>query len=241
MPKLTYFDIGGRAEFARQAFAIAGVAFEDNRCSFAEFAEMKAAGKFEFGSVPVLELDDGTSLSQSMPILRYVCKQFGGDKIQQNGDALAEWNADSLVAYWTDDFIGKNLPPTFFQTYVFPPNASTAERDAEYEKVLAKVPDALAKMEARFAKVDTKFLLGDKPSSFDIVIGASFSSHWQIADDDKMTVFKNGFQAILGNGSYPKTKAFSDNYKALLTDYLAARKLLVSENILNSIFKKTNT
>ena len=135
---------------------------------------------------------------------------------------MAEWNADSLVAFWSDDFVGKKFSPLIFK-YVFNPNADAAERDAEFEKVLVDVPDVLAKMEARFAKVDTKFLLGDKPSSFDIQLGVSFSSMYQEKDDDKMLVWKNGFKALLENGSYPKTKAFSDNYRALLTDYLAAR------------------
>ena len=137
MPKLSYFEFYGKAEASRQAFAIAGVAFEDHRIPMggSGHADMKAAGKCEFGSLPVLELEDGTLLSQSMPILRYVCKTWGGDKIQQDGDAMAEWNADSLVAFWGEDFIGKNISPLFFK-YVFNPNADAAERDAEFEKVL---------------------------------------------------------------------------------------------------------
>ena len=78
-------------------------------------------------------------------------------------------------------------------------------------------------MEARFAKVDTKFLLGDKPSAFDIQIGTYITANYQEKDDDKLLVWKNGFKALLENGSYPKTRAFVDNYRALLADYLAAR------------------
>ena len=111
MPKLSYFEFYGKAEASRQAFTIAGVAFEDIRVSGDAWKELKASGNLEFGSVPMLELDDGTRLSQSMPILRYICKAFGGDKITQGGDALAEWNADSLVAFWNDDFIGKIIEP----------------------------------------------------------------------------------------------------------------------------------
>ena len=40
--KLTYFDFhGGRAEPARLAMAIGGIAFEDHRFSFPEFAEVR--------------------------------------------------------------------------------------------------------------------------------------------------------------------------------------------------------
>ena len=154
MPKLYYFDLYGRAEATRHAFTLAGVAFEDIRVSGDSWKELKESGKCEFGSVPMLELDDGTRLSQSLPILRYVVKAYGGDKIIQGGDALAEWNADSLFAYWREDFIDKKFAPLIFK-YVFNPNADAAERDAEFEKIIAEVPDVLAKMEARFAKVDT--------------------------------------------------------------------------------------
>jgi len=167
MPKLSYFDLYGRAEATRQAFTIAGAEFEDNRIGGEKWAELKASGKCEFGSMPILELDDGTTiLSQSMPILRYVCKVYGGDKLCQSGDALAEWNADSLVAYWSDDFIAKKAPLLF--KYIFNPAADVAERDAEFAKVVEEMPAVFDKMEPRFAKVDTKFLLGDKPSHFDI-------------------------------------------------------------------------
>ena len=132
MPKLSYFDLYGRAEASRQAFTLAGVAFEDNRVAGESWMALKNSGKCEFGSVPLLELDDGTCLSQSMPILRYIIKTWGGDKIQQgSSDALAEWNADSLVAYWSEDFVGKKFGPLIFK-YVFNPNADAAERDAEW-------------------------------------------------------------------------------------------------------------
>jgi hypothetical protein len=79
-------------------------------------------------------------------------------------------------------------------------------------------------MEARFAKVNTKFLLGDKPSHYDILIGSSMTYFYQDNGDDcKMLLLKNGVKALLENGSYPKTKAFSDNYRAYIADYLAAR------------------
>ena len=50
--KLTYFDIhGGRAEPARLALHMAGIAFEDNRITYAEFAEVRKSTPF--GQVPV--------------------------------------------------------------------------------------------------------------------------------------------------------------------------------------------
>lgn len=73
--KLTYFDIdGGRAEPIRIAFHVAGIDFEDDRISFAEFGEMRQYTRFN--SVPVLEMD-GAAVTQSNAIARYVGKMAG--------------------------------------------------------------------------------------------------------------------------------------------------------------------
>ena len=70
--KLTYFDFhGGRAEPARLAMHIGGIAFEDHRFTFAEFAEVRKATPF--GQVPTLHVD-GAMVTQSDAITRYVGK-----------------------------------------------------------------------------------------------------------------------------------------------------------------------
>jgi len=73
--KLTYFDIhGGRAEPARLAMYIGGVAFEDDRISFQQFGANRASYPFERG--PQLQID-GVALSQCNSINRYVGKLAG--------------------------------------------------------------------------------------------------------------------------------------------------------------------
>lgn len=73
--KLTYFDIdGGRAEPIRIAFHAAGIDFDDDRISFADFGEMRRYTRFS--SVPVLEMD-GAAVTQSNAIARYVGKMAG--------------------------------------------------------------------------------------------------------------------------------------------------------------------
>lgn len=73
--KLTYFDIyGGRGEPARLAFHIGGVAFEDYRFAFSEFAEVSKSTPF--GQVPVLHVD-GVLVTQSDAITRYAGKLSG--------------------------------------------------------------------------------------------------------------------------------------------------------------------
>jgi glutathione S-transferase len=73
--KLTYFDFhGGRAEPARLAMAIGGIAFEDHRFTFPEFAEVRKTTPF--GQVPTLHVD-GVQVTQCDAINRYVGKLAG--------------------------------------------------------------------------------------------------------------------------------------------------------------------
>jgi glutathione S-transferase len=73
--KLTYFDFqGGRAEPARLALHIGGIAFEDSRFGFADFAEVRKATPF--GQVPTLHVD-GVLVTQSDAITRYAGKLAG--------------------------------------------------------------------------------------------------------------------------------------------------------------------
>jgi prostaglandin-H2 D-isomerase / glutathione transferase len=73
--KLTYIDVHrGRAEPARLAMHIGGIAFEDYRFAYPQFPEVRKTTPF--GQVPVLEVD-GVMVTQSDAILRYVGKLAG--------------------------------------------------------------------------------------------------------------------------------------------------------------------
>lgn len=58
IPKLIYFELGGRGEQIRIACAVAGLKYIDERVSFAEFGKRKAAGEFPSGAIPVW-IEDG--------------------------------------------------------------------------------------------------------------------------------------------------------------------------------------
>ena len=72
---LTYFDMhGGRAEAARLALHIGGIAFEDKRFAFADFAEVRKTTPLN--QVPTLHVD-GVQVTQSDAITRYAGKLSG--------------------------------------------------------------------------------------------------------------------------------------------------------------------
>jgi glutathione S-transferase len=77
MAKFTYFDVAGRALPCRVALfnAFGKDGWTDERLSFAEFGEKKAAGAFPLGSLPTLTLADGRQLCQSMAITVWAGKQ----------------------------------------------------------------------------------------------------------------------------------------------------------------------
>ena len=73
--KLTYFDFdGGRGEPIRIALHVAGIEFEDNRLSFAEFTEQRPG--FRFNALPELDIN-GVVVSQSNALSRYAGKLAG--------------------------------------------------------------------------------------------------------------------------------------------------------------------
>ena len=74
--KLYYFNGRGAAEVIRLVFAQAGVEYEDVRLTWdgSQWAEFKP--KTPYGVMPVLDID-GKVVGGSMPITRYLARQFG--------------------------------------------------------------------------------------------------------------------------------------------------------------------
>ncbi|KNC78067.1 hypothetical protein SARC_09488 [Sphaeroforma arctica JP610] len=70
--KLTYFDIKGRGEPIRIAFAYGDVPYEDKRVSYKDWPSIKSTTPL--GKVPFLEVD-GTVYTQGFAILRYAGKK----------------------------------------------------------------------------------------------------------------------------------------------------------------------
>ena len=97
--KLYYFNSRGNAEVVRLVFAQAGVEYEDIRLTSEQWAEFKP--KTPYGFVPVLDID-GKLIGGSMPIARYLARQFGLAGEDDMARLILESAEDAI-----DDFKGK--------------------------------------------------------------------------------------------------------------------------------------
>jgi prostaglandin-H2 D-isomerase / glutathione transferase len=105
--KITYFDFSGRAEPARLAMHIGGIAFDDHRFGFADFPEVRKTTPF--GQVPTIHVD-GVQITQSDAITRYVGKLAG----LYPADAYQALLCDEVLSVVEDATI--RLVPTFWMT-----------------------------------------------------------------------------------------------------------------------------
>ncbi|GAB5037747.1 glutathione s-transferase [Nannochloropsis oceanica] len=104
-PKLVYFDIKGRGEPIRLAFAVGGIPFDDERISGADFAKAKGEGAYPFGQLPVLMVE-GKTISQSQALLRYAGKKAG---LYPKDDDLKALLIDEIVGA-VEDVIAATVP-----------------------------------------------------------------------------------------------------------------------------------
>ena len=163
-PKLTliYFDSGfWRAEMCRLALHIGGVEFADRRCTREEFRAGKLAGEWPFGSVPVLLVDDGASvtrIAQSPSIARY-CGKLAG-----------LYPTDYLAAALVDQVLDSANDCTA--------TLSTSMRETDMVKRLemrkdlasATLPTWLGYYEALLEKTDGPFFAGETLTVADLCI-----------------------------------------------------------------------
>ncbi|XP_070545241.1 hematopoietic prostaglandin D synthase-like [Ptychodera flava] len=94
--KLHYFDGRGRGEGCRLIFAAAGVDYEDIRIDEDnEWPAEKSTGKYVFGQVPCLDVDD-VRITQSRAIARYLATQFGMMGSSAMDNAKIDMIADTM-------------------------------------------------------------------------------------------------------------------------------------------------
>jgi len=95
--KLTYFGLPGRAEAIRATLVVAQEEFDDVRIAFAQWPELKP--KTRWGSLPMLELEDGTLICQARNILRYIGRMTGYYPFH---DPQRACKVDEILDVWED-------------------------------------------------------------------------------------------------------------------------------------------
>jgi glutathione S-transferase len=153
--KLTYFDFhGGRGEPARLALAMAGIPFEDDRVTFADWPRRKQ--ETPYGAVPLLEVD-GKILAQSNAINRYVGKLAGLYPTDPWEAALCDETMEAV-----EDITNK-IAATMF----LPDEQKKSER-----KVLAEgpIPFFLTALGRRLEQHGGRYFAGDRVSVADLKV-----------------------------------------------------------------------
>src|SRR5262245_17984348 len=154
-PKLTSFDFhGGRGEVARLAFELGGVAFEDDRVSFAAWRERKP--QTPYGALPVLEVD-GRTVAQSNAINRYVGKLVGLYPNDPWQAALCDEVMDAV------EDIGEKIAATF--------NLPDVEKKAAREALAAgPLSIFLSRMQDRLVAAGGRYFADHRPTVADLKV-----------------------------------------------------------------------
>lgn len=100
LPKLQYFDIEAAAEKVRLAFAVCGVAFDDERVQFKDWGALKPSTPY--GQLPVLTMG-GMTVSQSGAMCRYICsKHDPSGTLYPTSDALKLLQVEEMIGLFED-------------------------------------------------------------------------------------------------------------------------------------------
>ena len=203
--KLYYFDIYGRAESIRFLLSAAHVAFEDVKITGEQLAELKAAGKLEFGQVPMFETADGKQLVQSWAILRFLGRTHG----YYPEDCETAWRVDSTIDAVED----------FFTTYF----KACFEKDEEKKKTFTEnyikwLPGWLTAIEKRLAgNSNPNFIVGDKLTIADFALAAV---GFNVLLNEASPLYSQTLELIL---PHEALKAYATNQREIFKEHLAAR------------------
>lgn len=176
--KLTYFNIAGAAEKVRLAFHLNGIPFEDERLSFDEWKVRKPTTKF--GQVPMLTLEDGSEMAQSVAMMQYIGR-LNPSSGSYPTDPLAAMRVDEMIGL-AQDFDKTILPslylaimPTAFgfdADYPKTPEGQARIKAVREDFVANKLPTLLSFI-VRALEQTGAFLCGDKPTIADCYVFAN--------------------------------------------------------------------
>ena len=207
--KLIYFQLYGRAEPIRMMLTHAMADWEDFHVGekTIPWPELKMKMPYPH-QLPVLELADGTQLTQSTAIARFVARKFG----YYPEDALLAARCDEFIdnTYNEDKVFAKVLKPLFAP--------EEAKEQAVKECFEEALPEFMKRVEP-FLK-DEGFLFGDKPTMPDFFM-ASF--YFSVMDNPRTKFGVEDGQWAKFREANPKLVAFAARFKAEMGDYIDKR------------------
>ncbi|CAI5441894.1 unnamed protein product [Caenorhabditis angaria] len=169
---LTYFEVRGYAEAARQVFHLAGVEFEDRRVTHDQWnAEIKEGTTL--GKLPILQVD-GFEIPQSQAITRYLARKFGFAGKTPEEQAWVDAIADQFK-----DFAGP------FREYIVAERLGKPTEEVARIRAEVSVPAVesfVALLTNILSKSKSGFLVGDNVTFADLILA-----------DILVTLQKNGF------------------------------------------------
>jgi len=206
--KLYYFDLYGKAECIRMTLHKAKVQYEDVRVTGDSWKKLKASDKCMFGQVPLLELNDGTCLSQTDAILEYL----GTVHNLKGADPLSTYKGARAKEYLCNDFLGNvKLGPIIFS----PPGD---ERTGGIKNLAEVEVPKCFEMIVKCLSDDKKFLCGDSTTIYDFqVAGFLFNLILNPTSNDPEVWAK------VWETAPDRLKKYADDFKEDMKDYLDSR------------------
>ncbi|GMS98135.1 hypothetical protein PENTCL1PPCAC_20310, partial [Pristionchus entomophagus] len=195
--KLTYFDIRGLGEVARQLLHLSGTPFEDDRVHNDDWTSgAMRKESTPFGQLPVLEVD-GQPMATSLAINRYLGKQFGFAGKTPFEEALV----DALGDQWMDYF--EEVKPFLLTSQgLWPGEVTEEQRQRAADGIAKHLP-----LFEQFAKDHGTFghLVGTSLTWIDLLMTDHFRSLLAYFPDAL-----NGYPALSGvrrvMGQHPKLR-----------------------------------
>ena len=210
--KLIYYKISGRAEAIRMLLHHAKVPYEDVFVEWDDWKQYRVnkalmtekLGDIEYDTLPVLELDDGTRLSQTPAILFYLATVYG----YMPTTPMGAYNATNLMTYLVDDVLYKTIQSNH---PIFSPKDKLKEG---CDAFLEMQPEFLANVERHIP--EQGWIGGDNLTPVDFFMGNIIYCMYKNKDCAKYDILNPLWNEHAG----PKTKAFAEKLRIELKDYL---------------------
>lgn len=194
---LYYFNVRARAELIRLIFAAAGRPWNDIRFDLDQWPTYKK--KMLIGQCPVLEFPDGTQLSQSMSIARYVARETG----LAGKDNLESAKIDTVVDTQLD------MNEMFHKKVLFEKDTKkkAEELEAFLAKELFKHVHKLTKLKKAYS-TDKGYFVGNQLSWADIFVYSSLDRVIQSAPQIKSKLDEHCNDVFQTIGQHPKIQKY---------------------------------